>query len=132
MPSKDFPLKCESTRDHWWFASPIDWVAANGHYELVRELLLLDGNHLIKFTSLRRIRRLETIWDDEEQFHDVANCCSQIAKQLLGECESKNGKNSLVRGGYGGWLLYTVASARDLECVRELLQRDPLIVLGVG
>lgn len=132
MPSTNFPLRWESTGDHWWFASPIDWAAANGHYELVRELLRLDGNHLIQLTSLRRIRRLETVWDDEEQFHDVANCRSQIARQLLQECESKNGKNSLVHGGYGGWLLYTAASAGDLDFVRELLERDPLVVFGEG
>ncbi|GAA0175655.1 hypothetical protein LIER_28785 [Lithospermum erythrorhizon] len=132
MPSIDFPLRWESTGDHWWFASPIDWAAANGHYELVRELLHLDGNHLIKLTSLRRIHRLETVWDDEEQFHDVAKCRARIARKLLKECESKKGQNSLLRGGYGGWLLYTAASAGDLEFVRELLQKDPLVVFGEG
>ncbi|KAI3770764.1 hypothetical protein L6452_01908 [Arctium lappa] len=37
-----FPLRWESTNDQWWYASPIDWAAANGHYDLVRELLRLD------------------------------------------------------------------------------------------
>lgn len=78
MPPIYFPLRWESTGDQWWFASPIDWAAANGHYDLVRELLRLDGNHLIQLTSLRRIRRLETVWDDEEQFDDVAKCRSQV------------------------------------------------------
>lgn len=127
-----FPLRWESTGDQWWYASPIDWAAANGHYDLVRELLRLDGNHLIKLTSLRRIRRLETVWDDEEQFHDVARCRSQVARNLLSECEIKKGKNSLIGGGYGGWLLYTAASAGDLGFVRELLERDPLLVFGEG
>ena len=81
---------------------------------------------------MRRIRRLETVCDDEEQFHDVANCRSKIARQLLQECESKNGKNSLVHGGYGGWILYTAASAGDLDFVRELLERDPLVIFGEG
>ncbi|KAK9271478.1 hypothetical protein L1049_001837 [Liquidambar formosana] len=111
---------------------PIDWAAANGHYDLVRELLRLDGNHLIKLTSLRRTRRLETVWDDEEQFDDVAKCRSQVARKLLHECETKKGKNSLVQAGYGGWLLYTAASAGDLGFVQKLLERDPLLVFGEG
>ncbi|KAK6155262.1 hypothetical protein DH2020_009510 [Rehmannia glutinosa] len=127
-----FPLRWESTGDQWWYASPIDWAAANGHYDLVRELLRLDGNHLIKLTSLRRIRRLETVWDDEEQFHDVARCRSDVARKLLTECEIKKGKNSLIGAGYGGWLLYTAASAGDLGFVQELLDRDPLLVFGEG
>ncbi|XP_019185362.1 PREDICTED: uncharacterized protein LOC109180312 [Ipomoea nil] len=127
-----FPLRWESTGDQWWFASPIDWAAANGHYDLVRELLRLDSNHLFKLTSLRRIRRLETVWDDEAQFHDVAKCRSQVARKLLVECENKKGKNSLIRGGCGGWLLYTAASAGDSSFVQELLERDPLLVFGEG
>ncbi|VFQ90054.1 unnamed protein product [Cuscuta campestris] len=135
MPSSSsthFPLRWESTGDQWWFASPIDWAAANGHYDLVRELLRLDGNHLIKLTSLRRIRRLETVWDDEAQFDHVAMCRSQVARKLLAECENQKGKDSLIGGGCGGWLLYTAASAGDLSFVQELLQRDPLLVFGEG
>ncbi|CAK9161715.1 unnamed protein product [Ilex paraguariensis] len=132
MPPTYFPLRWESTGDQWWYASPVDWAAANGHYDLVRELLRLDGNHLIKLTSLRRVRRLETVWDDEEQFDDVAKCRSEVAKKLLFECENKKGKNSLIRAGYGGWLLYTAASAGDLGFVQELLEKDPLLVFGEG
>ncbi|CAN4116507.1 unnamed protein product [Withania somnifera] len=132
MPPTYLPLRWESTGDQWWYASPIDWAAANGHYDLVRELLRLDGNHLIKLTSLRRIRRLESVWDDEEQFDDVARCRSQVARKLLLECETKKEKNSLLRAGYGGWLLYTAASAGDLDFVRELLEKDPLLVFGEG
>ncbi|KAL0336012.1 UNVERIFIED_CONTAM: hypothetical protein Sradi_4813100 [Sesamum radiatum] len=132
MPPTYFPLRWESTGDQWWFASPIDWAAANGHYDLVRELLHIDTNLLIKLTSLPRIRRLETVWDDEESFSDVANCRSQVAQKLLQECETKNGQNSLIRAGYGGWLLYTAASAGDVVFVRELLDRDPLLVFGEG
>lgn len=131
MPPSNFPLRWESTGDQWWYASPIDWAVANGHYDLVRELLRLDSNHLIKLTSLSRTRRLETVWDDEQQFDDVAKCRSQVAQKLLHECEKK-GKNSLIRGGYGGWLLYTAASAGDLGFVQKLLQRDPLLVFGEG
>ncbi|KAL1564274.1 kinase D-interacting substrate of 220 kDa-like protein [Salvia divinorum] len=131
-PPTYFPLRWESTGDQWWYASPIDWAAANGYYDLVRELLRLDGNHLIKLTSLRRIRRLETVWDDEEQFHDVTACRSDVARKLLAECQIKKGKNSLIGGGYGGWLLYTAASAGDSAFVRELLERDPLLVFGEG
>ncbi|THG20042.1 hypothetical protein TEA_018583 [Camellia sinensis var. sinensis] len=132
MPPSYFPLRWESTGEQWWYASPIDWAAANGHYDLVRELLRLDGNHLIKLTSLRRIRRLETVWDDEEQFDDVAKCRCQVARKLFLEWETKRGKNSLIRAGYGGWLLYTAASAGDLGFVQELLVRDPSLVFGEG
>lgn len=132
MPPTYFPLRWESTGDQWWYASPIDWAAANGHYDLVRQLLRIDGNHLIKLTSLRRIRRLETVWDDEEQFHDVAKCRSEVSRKLLLESESKKGKNSLIRAGYGGWLIYTAASAGDLGFVQELLERNPLLVFGEG
>jgi len=132
MPPTYFPLRWESTGDHWWYASPIDWAAANGHYDLVRQLLRIDGNHLIKLTSLRRIRRLEMVWDDEEQFHDVAKCRSDVSRKLLMESESKQGKNSLIRAGYGGWLIYTAASAGDLAFVQELLARNPLLVFGEG
>ncbi|KAH6797788.1 hypothetical protein C2S52_022342 [Perilla frutescens var. hirtella] len=136
MPPTYFPLRWESTGDQWWFASPIDWAAANGHYDLVRELLHIDTNLLIKLTSLPRIRRLETVWDDDEaKFADVAKCRSQVAHKLLLECEdrSKNkGHNSLIRAGYGGWLLYTAASAGDEAFVKELLERDPRLVFGEG
>ncbi|KAL0421517.1 UNVERIFIED_CONTAM: hypothetical protein Slati_3174600 [Sesamum latifolium] len=132
MPPTYFPLRWESTGDQWWFASPIDWAAANGHYDLVRELLHIDTNLLIKLTSLPRIRRLETVWDDEESFSDVANCRSQVARKLLQKCETKNGQNTLIRAGYGGWLLYTAASAGDVVFVRELLDRHPLLVFGEG
>ncbi|KAF5457348.1 hypothetical protein F2P56_021456 [Juglans regia] len=132
MPPTYFPLRWESTGDQWWYASPIDWAAANGHYDLVRELLRIDSNHLIKLASLRRIRRIETVWDDEQQFDDVAKCRSQVARKLFVECESKRGKNSLIRAGYGGWLMYTAASAGDLGFVQELLERNPLLVFGEG
>ncbi|KAL6551429.1 hypothetical protein OROGR_007583 [Orobanche gracilis] len=132
MSPSHFPLRWESTGDQWWYASPIDWAAANGHYDLVRELLRIDANHLIKLTSLSRIWRLETVWDDEQQFHDVAKCRSEVAKKLLVECETKKGNRSLIGAGYGGWLLYTAASAGDLGFVRELLDREPLLVFGEG
>lgn len=133
-----FKLRWESTGDKWWYASPIDWAAANGLYDLVRELLRLDGNHLIQLTSLRRTRRLEDVWDDnddQEKFHGVAKSRCEVAKKLLEECElPKKGKESasLIGGGYGGWLLYTAASAGDLGFVKQLLDRDPLLVFGEG
>ncbi|KAJ3696901.1 hypothetical protein LUZ61_000606 [Rhynchospora tenuis] len=133
MAQSYFPLRWESTGDHqWWFASPIDYAAANGHYDLVRELLRLDINLLIKLTSLRRIRRLESLWDDDSRFVDAARCRASVARNLLKECEEKDGKNSLLKAGYGGWLLYTAASAGDLAFVQELLERDPLLVFGEG
>lgn len=132
-PPTYFPLRWESTGDQWWFASPIDWAAANGHYDLVRELLHIDTNLLIKLTSLPRIRRLETVWDDdEEKFGGVAKCRSQVAQKLLLECENNKGQNSLIRAGYGGWLLYTAASAGDAAFVKELLERDSRLVFGEG
>ncbi|PKA57808.1 Ankyrin repeat-containing protein [Apostasia shenzhenica] len=132
MTESYFPLRWESTGEQWWYASPIDWAAANGHYDLVRELLFLDANLLMKLTSLRRIRRLEIVWDDDARFVHVAKCRSLVARNLLHECEAKNNKNSLIRAGYGGWLLYTAASAGDVGFVQELLERDRLLVFGEG
>ncbi|CAI0456812.1 unnamed protein product [Linum tenue] len=140
MPPTYLPLRWESTGDQWWYAAPIDWAAANGHYDLVRQLLKIDNNHLINLTSLRRIRRLETVWDDEQSSSssslDVAKCRSHVARKLFIECESSKtsgGKsNSLVASGYGGWLMYTAASAGDLNFVQELLQKNPLLVFGEG
>ncbi|KAG5146992.1 hypothetical protein JHK84_032535 [Glycine max] len=126
------PLRWESTGEQWWYASPIDCAAANGHYDLVVELLHLDANLLIKLTSLRRIRRLETVWDDEKHFEDVAKCRSQVARNLMLECEAGRAHNSLIRAGYGGWLLYTAASAGDVDFVKELLGKYPALVFGEG
>ncbi|CAL5203720.1 unnamed protein product [Lathyrus oleraceus] len=127
-----FPLRWESTRQQWWYASPIDLAASNGHYDLVIELLHLDTNLLIKLTSLQRIRRLETLWDDDEsQFHGVAKCRSHVARKLMLECGTGK-RNSLVKAGYGGWLLYTAASAGDVDFVRELLMREGSLVFGEG
>ncbi|KAL1539275.1 hypothetical protein AAHA92_27913 [Salvia divinorum] len=123
------PLRWASTGDQWWFASPIDCAAANGHYDLVRELLHLDANLLIKLTSLPRIRRLESVWDDE--FAGVSKCRSSVARKLLSDCEN-GAHNSLIRAGYGGWLLYSAAAAGDLDFVKELLERDSFLVFGEG
>ncbi|CAD5322024.1 unnamed protein product [Arabidopsis thaliana] len=133
MPPPIFPLRWESTGDQWWYASPIDCAAANGLYDVIIELLHQDTNLLVKLTSLRRIRRLETVWDDGDgnNFHVALNR-SRVARRLLEECEIGNGDNSLIRAGYGGWLLYTAASAGDLEFVKKLLERDPLLVFGEG
>ncbi|CAN8260773.1 unnamed protein product [Cochlearia groenlandica] len=125
-----FPLRWESTGDQWWYATPIDYAAANSQYELVRELIRIDSNNLIKLTSLRRIRRLESVWDDDSLFHDVASSRSHVARQLL--LEGGSSGNTLIRSGYGGWLLYTAASAGDLGFVQDLLQRNPLLVFGEG
>uniref|UniRef100_A0A0E0NHF1 Uncharacterized protein n=1 Tax=Oryza rufipogon TaxID=4529 RepID=A0A0E0NHF1_ORYRU len=134
-----FPLRWESTGDQWWYASPIDWAAADGHYDIVRQLLHLDPNLLIKLTSLRRIRRLEALWDDDARFAGAAGHRAGVARSLLLECEcSKNGgaaaaaENTLLRAGYGGWLLYSAASAGDMAFVQELMERDPLLVFGEG
>ncbi|KAJ1394216.1 hypothetical protein SESBI_34319 [Sesbania bispinosa] len=74
-----------------------------------------------------------TTWfDDEEQFNGVARCRSEVAQKLLLECESRRGKNSLIRAGYGGWVMYIAASAGDLGFVQQLLERNPLLVFGEG
>ncbi|KAL5991151.1 hypothetical protein ACLOJK_012057 [Asimina triloba] len=131
-PPLYLPLRWECTGDQWWYASPIDWAAANGHYDVVLELLHLDANLLIKLTSLRRIRRLETVWEDGTGFVEAAMGRSVVARSLLLECETKEGRNSLISAGYGGWLLYTAASAADMPFIQELLERDPLLVFGEG
>ena len=132
--SSHCPLRWESTGDQWWYATPIDWAAASGHYDVVRELLRLDANLLIKLTSLRRIRRLESVWDDDMRFADAAANRAAVARRLLLDCDSRTARmgNRLVRAGYGGWLLYTAAAAGDAGFVRELLARQPLLVFGEG
>ncbi|MFS7994836.1 putative ankyrin repeat-containing domain-containing protein [Helianthus anomalus] len=94
-----FPLRWESTGDQWWFASSIEWAAANGHYDL--------------FKCVTKNRRF-------------------VARRLLHEGECKRGKSLLIGSGYGGWLLYTTASAGDLHFVQEFLQKDPFLVFGEG
>ncbi|XP_074309946.1 uncharacterized protein LOC141644343 [Silene latifolia] len=141
MANRVFPLCWESTGDQWWYATPIDWASANGMCDLVTELLRIDPNLLIKLTSLRRIRRLETVWEDDlgmgtEARNRVARCRAKVARSLLLDCEPKTGnvdqQNSLIRAGYGGWLLYTASSAGDVDFVKDLLERDPLAVFGEG
>jgi hypothetical protein len=85
-----FPLRWESSGDQWWYSSPIDWAAADGHYDIVRRLLHLDPNLLIKLTSLRRIRRLEALWNDDARFAEAARHRASIARNLLTECECRN------------------------------------------
>uniref|UniRef100_A0ACD5U636 Uncharacterized protein n=1 Tax=Avena sativa TaxID=4498 RepID=A0ACD5U636_AVESA len=126
------PLRWESTGDQWWYATPVDWAAASGHYDVVRELLRLDANLLIKLTSLRRIRRLESVWDDDMRFADASRNRAAVARCLLRDCESRARGNRLIRAGYGGWLLYTAAAAGEAGFVQELLARQPLLVFGEG
>lgn len=132
MEESHFPLRWESTGDQWWYATPIDWAAASGHYDVVRELLHLDANLLIKLTSLRRIRRLESVWDDDMSFANAAKNRATVARCLLLDCESRGRANRLIRAGYGGWLLYAAAAAGDAGFVQELLGRQPLLVFGEG
>ncbi|KAI4382510.1 hypothetical protein MLD38_008466 [Melastoma candidum] len=129
-----FPLRWESTGDHWWYASPIDCAAADGLFHVVVHLLSIDPNLLVKLTSLRRVRRLESVWDDDNsgRFLRAAQHRSLVARGLFSECESGSSGNSMLRAGYGGWLVYTAAAAGDLGFVQELLERDPLIVFGEG
>ncbi|KAL2903547.1 hypothetical protein RDABS01_002257 [Bienertia sinuspersici] len=132
MSNSYFPLSWESTGDQWWYATPIDWAAANGLSDLVKELLQLDPNLLIKLTSLRRTRRLETVWEDAGPHNDVASCRARVARSLLMDCDGVQQPNPLMRAGYGGWLLYAAASAGDVGFVKDLLVRDPLLVVGGG
>ena len=123
------PLRWESTGDQWWYATPIDWAAASGHYDVVRELLRLDDARL----------------------HDAATNRAAVARRLLLDCEPADKRhhlphggggdgnaNRLLRAGYGGWLLYTATAAGDERFVRELLAAQPLLVfdavpaLGAG
>lgn len=141
MPTSYLPLSWESTGDQWWYATPIDWAAANGLCDLVKELLRIDPNLLIKLTSLSRTHRLETVWEDglepvTRPHNEVAQCRASVARALLMDCEPRHGdrlqSNSLMRAGYGGWLLYTAASAGDMGFVKDLLEREPLLVFGEG
>lgn len=125
------PMRWETTAQHWWFATPLGWATANGYFDVVRDLLSLDGSLLIMLTSLRRIRRLEAAWEDKATSIDAAKGQGLVARELMGVCETSDG-NSLIDAGYGGWLLYTAAAAGDVELARCLLKRKPLLVLGEG
>lgn len=143
MPPKLLSLRWRGTKDQWWYASPIELAAANGHCEIVRELLSIDSNNLINLTSLRRIERLDVLWqsnnaDEDEGHESIAKCRALVARDLLLEFESraerqsKSNPNLLVHSGCGGWLMYTAASAGDVGFVNELLDRNPLLVFGEG
>nr|GEW60174.1 hypothetical protein [Tanacetum cinerariifolium] len=54
-----------------------------------------------------RIRRLEMVWDDEEEFDNVAKNRYLVAQKLLHEGDYKREKNSLIGFGYGGWLRHS-------------------------
>ncbi|KAE8819635.1 hypothetical protein D1007_02280 [Hordeum vulgare] len=59
-----------------------------------------------------------------------STCRASVARDLLLECECKHGAgNTLLRVGYGGWMLYTAASVWGAGFVQELLDRDPLLVV---
>ncbi|KAE8815754.1 serine/threonine-protein phosphatase 6 regulatory ankyrin repeat subunit A [Hordeum vulgare] len=80
--------------------------------------LHLDPNILIKLTSLRRIRSLEAMCDDDARFVYAPRHCASVVQGLLLECECKHGAgNTLLWAGYSGWLLYTAASARGASFV---------------
>ncbi|PWA63774.1 F-box domain, cyclin-like protein [Artemisia annua] len=67
-----------------------------------------------------------------EMFEDVAKNRSLVAQKLLHEGDHKREKKSLIGSGYGGWLLYTAASASDFLFVQELLHKDALPVFNEG
>jgi ankyrin repeat protein len=131
LMGSQYPMRWETSARRWWFETPVDSAAANGYFEDVRELLSLDGNLLIKLTSLRRIRKLEAVWEDEATFIDAAKGRGLVARELMCEFETSEG-NILIDAGYGGWLLYTAAAAGDVELVRYLLKKEPLLVFGEG
>ncbi|KAJ1389837.1 putative ankyrin repeat domain-containing protein 50-like [Sesbania bispinosa] len=103
-----------------WFVSCLELTTATSS----------STHHCAESVALSRIRRLELVWDDEEQFSGVAKCRSEVAQKLLLKFESKRGKNFLIRASYCGWLMYIVASAGDLGFVQQLLERNPLLVFG--
>ena len=77
------PLRLERTYEQWWFVAPIDWAAANGHTEVVKELLKMDPSLLHNLTSKRRMRRLEKLWDDPSSFSQAALGRAKVVKELL-------------------------------------------------
>ncbi|PHT62573.1 hypothetical protein T459_33544 [Capsicum annuum] len=66
----------------------------------------------------------------EERTNKIVETPLQVARKLMPECDTKKGKNSLLKADYDGWLLYTAASAGDLAFVQELLERSPLLEFG--
>ncbi|KAF3650986.1 hypothetical protein FXO38_16857 [Capsicum annuum] len=64
----------------------------------------------------------------EKRTNKMVEMSLQVVRKLMLECDTKKGKNSLLKAGYGGWILYTAASAGDLAFVHDLLERSPLLV----
>jgi hypothetical protein len=88
-----------------------------GHYDVVRELLRLDANLLIKLTSLRPIRRLESFWDDDMPF---AGSVSWMFLDVEIEGAGDNGKRSGVGdhgsetpAAHGGARPFTMAQGEE-------------------
>ncbi|PWA64388.1 ARM repeat superfamily protein [Artemisia annua] len=65
-------------------------------------------------------------------FSPLCELVKSRGKKLLNEGDHKRGKNSLTRSGYGEWLLYTVALARDFAFCQEVLHKDTFLVFGEG
>ncbi|CAH2055391.1 unnamed protein product [Thlaspi arvense] len=136
MPPTYFPLRWESTGDQWWYATPIDYAAANSQYELVRELLRIDSNNLMKLTSLRRIRRLETQIGEipaaykREMKNRAVHSASRggnliILRELLSECSDED--VLAFRDKQGSTILHAAAGKGKTQVVKELVASYGLI-----
>ncbi|KAL5211254.1 hypothetical protein ABZP36_022101 [Zizania latifolia] len=122
-----FPLRWESTGDQWWYASPIDWAASDGHYDIVRQLLHLDPNLLIKLTSLRRIRRLEALWDDDARFAGAAGHRAAVVKYLIATFDVINSTDN-----QGNTALHVAAYRGHLPVVEALVAASPSTLSAVN
>ncbi|MCO5611290.1 hypothetical protein L7F22_065542 [Adiantum nelumboides] len=151
----NLPLRLEGSFEQWWFVAPIDWAAANGHTEVVKELLRMDPSLLHNLTSKRQMRRLERLWNDQGAFSDAAVGRSKIVKDLLREFHVSqklpNGKgdapciyepkandlgqlvaHELFKSGYSVWVLYIAAAAGDEGLVNQLIATNPELIKGDG
>ncbi|KAH7294419.1 hypothetical protein KP509_28G070400 [Ceratopteris richardii] len=143
------PLRLEGS-EQWWFVAPIDWAAANGHTEVVKELLRMDPSLLHNLTSKKRMRRLEKLWDDQDAFSGAAIGRSKVVKDLLQDfhdyhhlpdnfgdnprrfSQSKHFEHRLFQAGYGVWVLYIAAAAGDEGLFNQVIAMNPELINGDG
>ncbi|KAI5055164.1 hypothetical protein GOP47_0030309 [Adiantum capillus-veneris] len=151
----NLPLRLEGSFEQWWFVAPIDWAAANGHTEVVKELLRMDPSLLHNLTSKRQMRHLERLWNDQDAFSDAAIGRSKVVKDLLREFligqKLPNGKeddaciheskaddlgqliaHGLFKAGYSVWVLYIAAAAGDEGLVNQMITTNPELIKGDG
>lgn len=116
-------MRWESSQK-WRYVSPIDWAAAKGQVEVVKELLRMDPNLFRKLTSRKRNKKMESMWD-EASCVEARKGRALVAKELLRE-------DAYKIDVHGGWALFLAVAAADVTMVETLLALKPDLAAGQG